>query len=36
MIGASAALSLSGIPFNGPIGGARWFIDGQYVLDSNR
>ena len=23
MIGASAALSLSGIPFNGPIGAAR-------------
>ena len=34
MIGASAALSLSGVPFNGPIGGARvGFIDGQYVLN---
>lgn len=34
MIGASAALALSGIPFNGPIGAARvGFIDGQYVLN---
>ncbi|HGN1971270.1 TPA: polyribonucleotide nucleotidyltransferase [Proteus mirabilis] len=34
MIGASATLSLSGVPFNGPIGGARvGFIDGQYVLN---
>ncbi len=34
MIGASAALSLSGVPFNGPIGGARvGFIDGQHVLN---
>ncbi|WP_311750669.1 polyribonucleotide nucleotidyltransferase [Proteus columbae] len=34
MIGASAALALSGVPFNGPIGGARvGFIDGQYVLN---
>ncbi|MBX6369861.1 MAG: polyribonucleotide nucleotidyltransferase [Rhodospirillales bacterium] len=34
MIGASAALTLSGIPFMGPIGGARvGFIDGQYVLN---
>ncbi|EML1873225.1 polyribonucleotide nucleotidyltransferase [Proteus mirabilis] len=34
MIGASAALLLSGVPFNGPIGGARvGFIDGQYVLN---
>lgn len=33
MIGASAALAISGIPFNGPIGGARvGYIDGQYVL----
>ncbi len=33
MIGASAALALSGIPFNGPIGAARvGFINGQYVL----
>jgi polyribonucleotide nucleotidyltransferase len=34
MVGASAALTLSGIPFMGPIGGARvGFIDGQYVLN---
>ncbi|XBS70462.1 polyribonucleotide nucleotidyltransferase [Acerihabitans sp. KWT182] len=34
MIGASAALSLSGIPFNGPIGAARvGYIDKQYVLN---
>ena len=33
MIGASAALAISGIPFNGPIGAARvGYIDGQYVL----
>jgi polyribonucleotide nucleotidyltransferase len=33
MIGASAALAISGIPFNGPIGAARVaYIDGQYVL----
>ena len=33
MIGASAALSVSGIPFNGPIGAARvGYINGQYVL----
>ncbi|WP_386692461.1 MULTISPECIES: polyribonucleotide nucleotidyltransferase [unclassified Lonepinella] len=34
LIGASAALSLSGVPFNGPIGAARvGFIDGQFVLN---
>jgi len=34
MIGTSAALALSGIPFNGPIGAARvGYIDGQYVLN---
>ncbi|MBL8486502.1 MAG: polyribonucleotide nucleotidyltransferase [Rhodocyclaceae bacterium] len=33
MIGASAALAVSGVPFNGPIGAARvGYIDGQYVL----
>jgi len=33
-IGASAALTISGIPFLGPIGAARvGFIDGQYVLN---
>jgi len=34
MIGASAALSLSGMPFNGPIGAARvGYINDQYVLN---
>ncbi|MBN6710960.1 polyribonucleotide nucleotidyltransferase [Haemophilus haemoglobinophilus] len=34
MIGASAALCLSGVPFNGPIGAARvGFIDDQFVLN---
>ena len=33
MIGASAALAISGIPFAGPIGAARvGYINGQYVL----
>ena len=37
MIGASAALAISGIPFNGPIGGARvGYIDGNYVLNPNK
>ncbi|KAF1046672.1 MAG: Polyribonucleotide nucleotidyltransferase [Herbaspirillum frisingense] len=34
MIGASAALSIAGIPFAGPVGAARVaYIDGQYVLN---
>ena len=34
MIGASAALAVSGIPFNGPIGAARvGYIDGQYLVN---
>ena len=34
MIGASAALALSGAPFQGPIGAARvGYIDGAYVLN---
>src|SRR3546814_12683359 len=34
MIGASAALAISGIPFDGPIGAARvGYVDGQYVLN---
>ncbi len=34
LIGASAALALSGIPFSGPIAAARvGYIDGQYVLN---
>ena len=34
MIGASAAICVAGIPFNGPLGAARvGYIDGQYVLN---
>ena len=34
LIGCSAALTLSGIPFFGPVGAARvGFIDGAYVLN---
>ena len=34
MIAASAALSLSGIPFKGPVGAARVaYVDAQYVLN---
>ncbi|WP_026317927.1 polyribonucleotide nucleotidyltransferase [Algicola sagamiensis] len=34
MIGTSAALAISGIPFNGPLGAARvGVIDDQYVLN---
>jgi len=34
LVGASAALEISGIPFNGPVGAARvGFIDGEYVLN---
>ena len=34
MIGVSAALSVSGIPFTGPIGAARvGYINGEYVLN---
>jgi len=34
IIGASAAISLSGAPFSGPVGAARvGYIDGQYVLN---
>ncbi|NMG70806.1 polyribonucleotide nucleotidyltransferase [Parazoarcus communis] len=34
MIGASAALAISGVPFNGPIGAARvGYADGQYLLN---
>jgi polyribonucleotide nucleotidyltransferase len=34
LLGASAAVSLSGIPFNGPIGAARvGYKDGQYLLN---
>ncbi len=34
LIGTSAALSISGLPFDGPVGAARvGYIDGQYVLN---
>jgi polyribonucleotide nucleotidyltransferase len=34
LVAASAALTLSGVPFMGPIGGARvGYIDGEYVLN---
>ena len=34
MIGAAAAMSTSGIPFNGPVAAARvGYIDGEYVLN---
>ena len=34
MIATSAALAISGLPFNGPIGAARvGYIDGQYLLN---
>ena len=37
MIGASAAIALSGIPFNGPIGCARvGYLDDQYVLNPTK
>ena len=37
LIGASAALALSGLPFDGPVGAARvGYIDGQYVLNPTK
>jgi polyribonucleotide nucleotidyltransferase len=34
MIAVSAALSISGVPFNGPIGAARvGYVNGEYVLN---
>ncbi len=34
MIGTSAALAISGIPFSGPLGAARvGYIDGEYLLN---
>ncbi len=37
MIGTSAALAVSGVPFNGPLGAARVaFIDGNYILSPTR
>jgi polyribonucleotide nucleotidyltransferase len=37
MIGASAAVTLAGVPFDGPIGAARvGYVDGQYVLNPTK
>ncbi|WP_455280215.1 polyribonucleotide nucleotidyltransferase [Cupriavidus necator] len=37
LIGASAALAVSGIPFSGPVGAARvGYKDGQYLLNPTR
>ncbi|RZT93662.1 polyribonucleotide nucleotidyltransferase [Rivibacter subsaxonicus] len=37
LIGSSAALAISGIPFNGPIGAARvGYINGEYVLNPGK
>ena len=34
MIAASAAMTLAGVPFMGPIGGARvGYVDGEYILN---
>ncbi|HHH45715.1 MAG TPA: polyribonucleotide nucleotidyltransferase, partial [Thiotrichales bacterium] len=34
LLGASAALAISGLPFNGPIGACRvGYVDGEYVLN---
>ena len=36
-LGASAAIAISGLPFNGPLGAARvGFINGQYVINPKR
>ncbi|MDQ2777940.1 MAG: polyribonucleotide nucleotidyltransferase [Pseudomonadota bacterium] len=37
LIGASAALAVSGLPFNGPVGAARvGYINGEYVLNPGK
>ncbi|MFG6441283.1 polyribonucleotide nucleotidyltransferase [Roseateles sp. LKC17W] len=37
MIGTSAALAISGIPFNGPIGAARvGYVNGEYTLNPSK
>jgi len=37
LLGASAAVALSGVPFNGPIGAARiGYCNGQYLLNPTR
>ncbi|HEX8301209.1 polyribonucleotide nucleotidyltransferase [Sphingomonas sp.] len=36
MVAASAALTISGVPFMGPIGAARvGYVDGEYILNPN-
>ena len=37
MIGASAAVTLAGVPFEGPIGAARvGYLDGEYILNPTK
>jgi len=37
LIGASAALAVSGLPFNGPIGAARvGYVEGAYILNPSK
>jgi len=37
LIGASAALSISGVPFNGPLGAARvGYLNGEYLLNPTK
>ena len=37
MIGASTAMALAGVPFNGPIGAARvGYLNGQFVLNPSK
>ncbi|MDO8827117.1 polyribonucleotide nucleotidyltransferase, partial [Methylophaga sp.] len=37
MIGASAALAISGLPFNGPLGAARvGYVDGNFILNPSK
>jgi polyribonucleotide nucleotidyltransferase len=37
LIGSSAALAISGIPFNGPIGAARvGYVNGEYMLNPGK
>ncbi len=37
LLGASAALAIAGVPFNGPIGAARvGYRDGKYLLNAGR
>jgi len=37
LIGASAAMAISGLPFNGPVGAARvGYVNGEYVLNPGK